>query len=571
MKKKDPLQKLRGSYSTPWKIAEFLTVWAIISPNDRVLEPSCGEGVFLEAAYHRLRNLGTEVSGIPMRVIGVEIEKIDCDKAEKTLKSTLSGFMKENVKKTGSGQLTLTQIESPSPNILNTDFFEFYKENSQAKFDVVIGNPPFIRYQNWKQDSRSLAFDIVQSAGLKPNRLTNAWLPFVLASSLMLKPHGRLAMVVPAELLQVKYSAQLRLFLSNFFEAITVLTFKKLIFPEIQEEVVLLLAEKSAPEGNGIGMIELDDEASLSGLYPLNSKIALKPVEHTTDKWTQYFLTAKEILFLRKMKQDLRLKRFGDIAKVDVGVVTGENQFFVVDANILREFDLSRYTIPIIGRTAYLEGTTFGPDDLNRIELLGTRCHLLALPEEPITSAASGLLRYLEKGKEMNVHEGYKCRIRKSWYSVPSIWIPDAFLFRQINLHPRLVLNDTKATVTDTIHRVKFKSETDPRTAVVCFHNSLTFAFSEVLGRSYGGGVLELEPNEAEEVPIPYFDVKIVFNEVDRCLRENEIDVALEIVDGLVLKEHLGLSTEQVETLRGVWRKLSRRRTQRRRASNLDG
>nr|MDO8100123.1 N-6 DNA methylase [Candidatus Njordarchaeota archaeon] len=566
MKKKSTLQKLRGRYSTPYKVAKFLANWAIRSPNERVLEPSCGKGAFLEAAYCRLRSLGLDSNAIPSRVIGIEIEKEDCDKAEERLRSVLSSFQMEDDQKTGSGQVNLAQIKLADLGVLNTDFFTFYGKDTEFKFDVVLGNPPFIRYQNWKAESRQLAFDIMQSAGLKPNRLTNAWVPFVLASSLLLSSGGRLAMVVPAELLQVKYSAQLRLFLSNYFKVINVLSFRRLIFPVIQEEVVLLLAERSAANGTGIGIIELDDETSLDALDSINGKTTVKPVDQTIDKWTQYFLTAEEILLLRKVGQDASLKRLGDIASVDVGVVTGENQFFIVDSNTMRRYDLSKYVLPIIGRTAYLKGAIFDQDDWRKTELKGVRCHLLALPAEPIAMSAYKLLGYIKEGERRNVPEGYKCRIRDFWYSVPSVWIPDAFLFRQINSNPRLVLNETKATVTDTLHRVKFGSSINPRMAVACFHNSLTFAFSEVLGRSYGGGVLELEPNEAEELPIPYFEGKSVLDEVDRCFRENKVGNVLDIIDVLTLREHLGLSNEHVEMLRGIWRKLSKRRTARKRS-----
>jgi hypothetical protein len=52
------------------------------------------------------------------------------------------------------------------------------------------------------------------------------------------------------------------------------------------------------------------------------------------------------------------------------------------------------------------------------------------------------------------------------------------------------------------------------------FFNSLTLAWAEVCGRSYGGGVLELEPREAEELPIPYSaDIKIDRVKVESLLR----------------------------------------------------
>ena len=42
-------QKLRGAYYTPPAIAKFILQWGINGCNDlNILEPSCGDGVFLE-------------------------------------------------------------------------------------------------------------------------------------------------------------------------------------------------------------------------------------------------------------------------------------------------------------------------------------------------------------------------------------------------------------------------------------------------------------------------------------------------------------------------------------------
>src|SRR5205807_19661 len=55
----DP-DKLRGGYYTSVEIADWLCSWAIRSKSDRVLEPSCGDGVFLAQAASRLRALGAD-------------------------------------------------------------------------------------------------------------------------------------------------------------------------------------------------------------------------------------------------------------------------------------------------------------------------------------------------------------------------------------------------------------------------------------------------------------------------------------------------------------------------------
>jgi len=179
-------------------------------------------------------------------------------------------------------------------------------------------------------------------------------------------------MVVPAELLQVSYAAQLRLFLSKIFHSMTILTFKKLIFPAIQQEVILLLAERSSVKNHGINVIELEDGASLERLHLLSGEVGiqtLKPIEPKQDKWTQYFLSRDEILLLREIRGHDGLTRFGDIASVDVGIVTGKNRFFVVDIDTVRKFKLNDYVIPLVGRTAFLKGVIFMDKDWREIEV----------------------------------------------------------------------------------------------------------------------------------------------------------------------------------------------------------
>src|SRR5262249_22472186 len=128
------------------------------------------------------------------------------------------------------------------------------------------------------------------------------------------------------------------------------------------------------------------------------------------------------------------------------------------------------------------------------------RTWLLDAPDQPADPA---LLAHVDAGEAAGVHRGYKCSIRTPWWSTPSMWVPDLFMLRQIHLAPRLTVNPAGATSTDTVHRVRLVEPVDPAALAAVFHNSATFAFAEIMGRSYGGGILELEPGEAEQLPIP--------------------------------------------------------------------
>ena len=138
-------------------------------------------------------------------------------------------------------------------------------------------------------------------------------------------------------------------------------------------------------------------------------------------------------------------------------------------------------------------------------------------------------------------------------------------MLRQIHLSPRLIVNGTAATSTDTVHRVRLRADVEPAAVAAVFHNSATFAFAEIMGRSYGGGILELEPREAEQLPIPapaHGDAELAAD-VDLLLRANEIEKALDVVDRRVLIDGLGFSPETVAQCRTAWSTLRDRRTKR--------
>lgn len=536
-------QKLRGGYYTPQIIADFLCKWSINTETKSILEPSCGDGNFIESAINRYKELNIDVSQIEERITGIELIDEEVCKAEERAK--LLGLNK-------------------SP-IINSDFFHFIKRDENKKYDVVIGNPPFIRYQNFPEEHRKIAIEMMQNLGLKPNRLTNIWVPFLVVSASLLNKNGKLAMVIPAELFQVKYAAETRIFLSQFFDRITIVTFKKLVFEGIQQEVVLLLCEKKVNHGKGIRVIECEslEELDKMDFVAINGS-NVKSVDHSTEKWTKYFLDEEEILLLRKLKEDQRIMACKDIFDTQVGLVTGRNEFFMMKEEQVKEWNLEEYTIPVVGKSNQLKGINFSEIDFYDNSITQKATHLFLPPDEDFDNLPEACQKYVKYGEEQGFHQGYKTRIRKRWYITPSRWIPDAFALRQVGEYPKIILNGTDASSTDTIHRVRFKEGVDKRLATVSFLNSLTLAFSEVTGRSYGGGVMTFEPSETAEIQIPNFDnFTIDFNEIDTLIRKREIGKVLDIVDEALLIKHHGFSKEEVNQMRGIWKKLSQRRINR--------
>ena len=534
------IQKIRGGYYTPKLIAEFIANWAISKDTYRVLEPSCGDGNFIEAAILRFKELGVFECDLKGKIQGIEL-------------------IEEEALKAKSRAL---QFGLNSTTIVNSDFFQFVKTEPEQKYDAVIGNPPFIRYQSFPEEHRILAIEMMKDLGLNPNKLTNIWVPFLVVSSALLSEKGKLGMVIPAELFQVKYAAETRVFLSKFFDRITIVTFKRLVFKGIQQEVVLLLCEKKALKNKGIRTIECKtlEDLNLIDFEALNGS-NLKPIDHSTEKWTKYFLSEKEIKLLKKFKNDPRVIPCKDLLEVDVGIVTGRNQFFMLDESQVKKWGLKAHTMPVTSKSNQLAGCVFLEKDFEYNSEKQQSIYLFVPPNKDFKDLPKECQRYIEYGESQNFHTGYKCRIRKRWYLTPSLWIPEAFSLRQVAGYPKIVLNETSASSTDTIHRVKFKKGINKHLLTTLFYNSLSFAFSEITGRSYGGGVMTFEPTEIEDIRIPILkDVSVDIEQLDNLLRQKKIEKILDLIDEEFLVKKHGFSKQEVLSLREIWKKLSARR-----------
>lgn len=550
----DP-NKLRGGYYTSDAVVSWLCAWAIRNTTDRVLEPSCGDGAFLIGAAERFEKLGARASSIPDNLTGIEIIPEEANQARGRLRVLL-----------GSRADDIVKVK---------DFFAWWCEYDSSPFDVVVGNPPFIRYQSFPEPYRNRAMAIMSQLGLKPNRLTNIWVPFVAASVASLRTGGRLALVLPAELLQVTYAAQLRSFLTDRFAHIDIVTCNELFFEKAEQEVVLLLADGAltvASEANSC-RVTLTETRTVAEITDHPPPIVLanaqpKTIRHDQEKWLKYFLTEREIAFMRELRSSTIATTLSSHASVDIGVVTGKNEFFILSGKQVADLGLDGYTTPIMSRSVQFKGALIGKTEWKALAASGNRVNLLNLAPLNGSKLTKQLANYIHLGESKSFHMGFKCSIREPWYVVPSFWIPDGFVFRQIYDFPRMVLNRAGATSTDTIHRLTCKAVQER--VIANTYTYLTAASAEIEGRSYGGGVLELEPTEAERLLMPKRLAKAMpLRECDYLIRNGQLDDVLAENARLILMQGMGMSKTDCTLLRNVWIKMRDRRRARRRGRKI--
>ena len=535
LKENSSKQKIRGAYYTPNKLANAMVQFFASKNIKTVLEPSCGDGVFLDS----LKNIGL-LNNIN-ELEAVEIETSEAMKVSEKYKD-------------------ISQVK-----VLNQDFFDFYKENLNKKtYDLIIGNPPYIRYQYLKKSQRDCQAQILTSHGMKSNKLINVWVAFMVSCVQLLSKKGKIAFVIPAEILQVAYAEDLRLYLTNHLSKITLITFKQLVFPNIEQEIIVFIGEKGNTE-NGIRIIEMDNLNEFDTLK-LDAN-DFQPVQHVKEKWTKYFINNREIKLIQQLKLDNRFARFSEYGRINVGITTGNNGYFSITEETSEQYKLSELTLPLNGRSSHEHGIYFTAQDWEKNKIAGKRARLISFPEIPYDEYPAKHKEYISLGEANGEHEGYKCSIRERWYIVPSVWVPDAFFLRRNNFYPKFVLNKCDAVSTDTMHRMKFNDGVDPENVLLAYYNSISFAFTEICGRSYGGGVLEILPGEMGNILLPKVERidpalrdKLLAH-IDAIVRNDEdIELALDVVDKELLVDTLGIDPEICRKCRAIWKKMQTRR-----------
>jgi adenine-specific DNA-methyltransferase len=219
----------------------------------------------------------------------------------------------------------------------------------------------------------------------------------------------------------------------------------------------------------------------------------------------------------------------------------------------------------MVGRSVQVNSVIFTEKDWEKNKYSKAKAHLLAFPDKKNLNQKNGAIKYIAHGENLGIHKGYKTGIRDDWFVVPSLRISDALFIRRNNLYPRLIINEAEAYTTDTMHRVFVKNGIDINALTASYYNSLSLAFTEVSGRSHGGGVLELMPNEAENVLLPYHkDNAKLLSQIDNLIRnKTNIEDVLKFTNQIILKEHFGLTEKEINLAHSIWKKLSARRLNR--------
>ena len=461
------------------------------------------------------------------------------------------------------------ETEGLDGHLIHQDFFTLptprERDASLPVVDAVVGNPPFIRYQEHSGEVRARSLRAALAQGVRLSALSSSWAASVVHAGAFLKPEGRLAMVLPAELLTVHYAEPIRRWLRERFAAVHLVMFERLQFKGALEKVVLVLARGSGG-CDAFSLYHVRDAEELAHLGPFGH-FNVTPSDE--GKWTDLLLSVKQRQLFREVTEEhfTQLESYG---APELGAVTGANGFFAVSEETRLEYGLTEKQLVAISPpgTRHLRGLSFTASDWRRLHDQGEPVWLLH--PDPNDSSHS-LRRYIARGEALGVHEAYKCRIRTPWWRPPVVPAPDLFFTYMSHRYPRLIANHAGVSFLNSMHGVRLREGT-PRAVKAALpllaFNSVTMLGAEVHGRSYGGGLLKMEPREAALLPVPNVEALVSAWEhlrtdrpaIDRQLRQGLWTNVVKRVDEVLLRETLHLEAGEVAEIHQAVESLRERR-----------
>lgn len=450
-------QKLSGSYFTPQPIVEALVCWAVARDSDRLLDPSCGDGRFL-AAHHNS--------------VGIEQDA-------------------------SSAQSAIDR--APWALVHEGDFFQ-WAEATPERFECCSGNPPFIRYQHFKGAIRSRALKLCEREGARFTGLTSSWAPFLVATASLLKPGGRMAFVVPAEIGHAPYATPLMEYLVRHFSTVQVVAIREKLFPLLSEDCWLLYADGFGGSTEEIRFSTLE-RFKWSAKPP--SYYERVPVSEWRTQWNRRlrpYIVRPELrnIYAEALRRSIA-QPLASFARIGIGYVSGDNDFFHLRPSEAEHWQIPEQCLhPTVRNGRSLPKKQITAETVRAWRREDQQILLLRLGKSE--TPPNSVQRYLDSASGRVAREAFKCRTRSPWYSVPDVQVPDYVLTYMSGRMPQLVKNDAAVTCTNTVHSVRITDRLLANKFLPSWSTAFAQLSCELEGHPLGGGMLKLEVREAARV-----------------------------------------------------------------------
>lgn len=443
---------------------------------DHIFDPAVGAGAFIRAAKSMAAESHSEI-----RFLGTELDPRELEKA---LYNGLS-----------------------ADDLAHVELTDFILNPPKGPFKAIVANPPYIRHHRLsaaiKEELRRISASTI---GVTLDGRAGLHIYFLIRALSLLANQGRLAFIMPADTCEGVFSSTLWNWIGNNYRLDAVITFAPGAspFPKVDTNPVIFMISNEPPreEFFWARCLQPQTRALKSWIDSGFDRICLADLDIHKRRLVEGLSTG---LSRPPTRFDAGSATLGDFASVLRGIATGANDFFFLTANRATKLGITEdFLIPAIGRTRDAPTNEITRGTIETLDMKGRPTLLFSPDGRPKKNFPGTVRKYIDYGEEMDVHKKSLISTRRPWYKMETR-TPPSILFTYLGRRNARFIRNRAGVVPLTgflcVYPHRKDLESVERLWQVLQHPE-TIANLSLVGKSYGGGAIKVEPRSLERLPI---------------------------------------------------------------------